>query len=408
VAKLLEFSSGPLRGIASVSRNSLRFAWELNGHWYATADVTKVPPSVIDVSSGTPRWVVAARPTSLRTFTEAQRALWSWATKTPADGARHDRMAPAATDGAVVLPQNHEALQRACGPIAFEGWPRIAKTSAHSLDAIRRTVSDVVGAAYAAWGGWCPSGLVIRFFDTSRAMGLALEPGTGAKTGVRVIALRRDLLENYDLPSLHRVVAHELCHHYRDERWGRTQLYGGHDDHFCEALARIDPRVAGSYADCRTFRDDVDEALTRKAIEKKLERRGGVPVWTPEAGRVAVRRLKSGEFRMVWEPKTEAGHRFAKITEPLSDTALAAWLQRFGLSRAHEVEVVALDDRAAFLMTPPNQVTPTPITTLDRFAAHVVARYPSMMRTTAAVLSGQTPPRGNPTSRSRRWHASRR
>jgi predicted SprT family Zn-dependent metalloprotease len=230
-------------------------------------------------------------------------ALIAWAThlNLSATNPTAERGAPNVEHiGSKVLPS------ATVGTIRYDGWAPLAKRSAHTLDALHRSVDDAVRKARAAWG-WAAEGLVVSFHKKQWALGLAYNPG--AKD--RRISISEVLLEKYNLDSIHRTVLHELCHHAREEMHPRTRRRGRsrlaqldtHDAKFCEMLAQVDPLVAGSQQQCQFFNgmEDVSAALASAAakgvtytaasgsLEIVLRRKGrllyGHYIWHPNKGR---------------------------------------------------------------------------------------------------------------------------
>lgn len=124
--------------------------------------------------------------------------------------------------------------------ITYEGFGASALKT-HSLDAIHQAILACIKTTKQKWF-WVPKDMIMQVHTTSNAMGLALNPGSG----VHVLSLKKELLLDYDLGAIVRVVLHELCHHYREERWPRNRsnpYADSHDEKFCDALAQVDPLI---------------------------------------------------------------------------------------------------------------------------------------------------------------------
>lgn len=165
-------------------------------------------------------------------------------------------------------------------PYHFE--PKDLKT--HSLEDIHGVVLAALSDARKTWN-WRPKDLrIYAHGGASRAMGRAYNPGQGDHR----VSLNRKLLNNYDLAGIARVVIHELCHHYREERWPRGaqvfKIQGAHDNRFCSELAKIDPLV--NEANCEVF----DEAAATVGKSEKLP-----------PGVLTAKLLKT-RFKLVWRP----------------------------------------------------------------------------------------------------------
>lgn len=251
-------------------------------------------------------------------------ALVAWAThlNLSASNPTAERGAPDAEHlGSKVLPS------ATVGTIRYDGWAPLAKRSAHTLDALHRSVDDAVRKARAAWG-WAAEGLVVSFHSGRRALGLAYAPG--AKD--RRISLNEVLLEKYNLDSIHRTVLHELCHHAREElhprvrRGGRGRLaqLDAHDAKFCEMLGQVDPTVAGSQQECQFFTDEKDVSAVMASAAAK-----GV-AYTAASGslefvRLRHRALRSLAMHYVWHPNKGR----AESAELLGISSFRAFLARF-------------------------------------------------------------------------------
>jgi hypothetical protein len=114
-------------------------------------------------------------------------------------------------------------------------------------------------------------------------MGLALDPGSGK----HVISLSQTLLSDYDIATVGRVIAHELCHHYREENWPRVRsrfIDDAHDARFATELAKIDPLVSldrCQYFDAKS--NELPEGRMLFRIKGNLNF-----IWRPKKGRQTV------------------------------------------------------------------------------------------------------------------------
>ncbi len=224
------------------------------------------------------------------------------------------------------------------GSASYTGFDKYKKRSAHSLESLHRAVNAAVLQARKSWG-WDCAGLEVKFHEHWSSRGLAYMPGTGAQTGIRKISLGVELLEEYDLNAIARVVIHELCHHYREEKWPRTAKALGidpHDDLFCRALAEADPESKDKKT-CTFFTEAQDPALT--AVKNtRLESRGIQPVWSPDAGRFELYRLKSGELRLEWKP-IGLEFNWSRWVRPVNQGNVIDILKRFGYVDWNSVRV---------------------------------------------------------------------
>jgi hypothetical protein len=118
-----------------------------------------------------------------------------------------------------------------------------------------------------------------------------------------------------------RVVIHELCHHWREERFPHGT---SHDPVFCRELARVDPvvRQAGR-RECTKFVVATDLAKKNEAIK----RRGQVPPsWKPEAGELVVT-LEGRKYPVVWRPRGR--QRWSPWQEYLSSRLISGFCKQF-------------------------------------------------------------------------------
>lgn len=250
-------------------------------------------------------------------------ALIAWAThlNLSASNPTAERGAPNVEHlGSKVLPS------ATVGTIRYDGWAPLAKRSAHTLDALHRSVDDAVRKARAAWG-WAAEGLVVSFHSGRRALGLAYAPG--AKD--RRISLNEVLLEKYNLDSIHRTVLHELCHHAREELHPRVRLRRGrgkiaqldaHDAKFCEMLGQVDPAVAGNQQQCQFFTEEEDVSAAAASAAAK-----GV-AYTAASGSLEIAMRRKGKWLYgyyIWHPNK--GRAEAAVS--LDAKRFSAFLARF-------------------------------------------------------------------------------
>lgn len=188
------------------------------------------------------------------------------------------RTRPGSSATIVTLP-----LTRTRGKVVYVGFPR---ESAHSLAALHREIDKQIAVGRRVWR-WVPRNLRVQFMDRMDAMGTAfIRPSEDHR-----IALAEELLRNYTLVSAGRVVIHELCHHYREERWPRfVTQENGHDKLFCRELRKADPVARRDHVSCVGFNDG--QAPVR------------VPpsAWTANAGRLRIR-VRGSDSTLAWVPK---------------------------------------------------------------------------------------------------------
>jgi len=250
----------------------------------------------------------------------------AWARRQPlAVGAV--RSAPAAQTAASV------AMQRADGrgAVRYVGFGAYRARSAHTLRSLHRTIEAAVARCERAWS-WRCDGLVVKFHDDPEHFGLAYDAGSGERDGERRVSLSAALIERYTLASVERTVMHELAHHFREERWPRprTADRDPHDARFCEALAKVDPLVAGGDG-CEEFEEFADPSLVAHAVARKRAARAKAaarpPVWSPDAGELVLDHGPARAPRLRWAPM--AGFRWPRWREPLTDDLLLEVLRRF-------------------------------------------------------------------------------
>jgi predicted SprT family Zn-dependent metalloprotease len=226
--------------------------------------------------------------------------------------------------------------------VTFIGYRK--KKLAHSIPALLKIFTESVNRCQEVWQ-WRPINAEVEIHTTSRAMGLAFNPGQGRHR----ISLHTNLLNGYDLPSIKRVILHELCHHYRDEAWPQNR-YEDHDDIFCRELQRVDSALAPDAekrglqvaAACSAFYEQRDIAVV-EGYRKKIHKNEIPPVWAPAAGYVEVAHLKSGKFRYAWMPKIGAFDWTTKV-QPFSDIDLLILAKHFDPTQLDQVPVIAKRD----------------------------------------------------------------
>ncbi len=315
-----------------------------------------------------------------------------WARRTvpphPAGIPRHERApsGPVSTRAAVAVETETVPLEspatRDIGAVKYVGFAVAAKRSRISLATLHAAVNAALLRARESWGGWRGVGLEIRFHDTGKALGLAFEPGTGAYTERRRISLNTRLLAQHDPNQIARVVLHELCHHYREERFPTTREV--HDARFCAELSRADPVVAADPQECMRFGGEIDPTVVQERAAKK-EQRLARAAWEPEAGWLNFYKLKGGQLRIAWTP-VHAG-TWAPVVFSLNDAATLDLLKRFAPA---DWARVAVRKSGKYL---PHVLGATE--NLAAFAPALVAAYPKLMLQTHAYLTslGITPTR---------------
>jgi hypothetical protein len=282
-------------------------------------------------------------------------------------------------DAAAVLGLQAVAVREPAVPLAlvtYRGFEKIRKSSAHTLAQVHGQVEAALREVREAWG-WTPTALEVGFHDSERLRGLAYDPGSEASRALCRISLGRQLVRDYDLRSVWRVLVHELCHHYREEAWprARTRSTSSHDARFCDALAKVDPVVSADPNACRFFVDEETPAAVEKKREQRAKKESKI-VWAPNAGTVLVYALKSGQLRLEWKPAE--GLKWKHVTA-VDDGLLLEWAQRFAPSDWGRVTVWA-ESR----LYPEASRRPTTFAQLlDDFAA----RYGRKMPKTLAYLA---------------------
>ena len=310
------------RGAIVVTNDGERWAAVLKPYPITTAMAPELMPSYVQL----------LRIRSLANAEPEFRLPVEWAKQTVVEPGRIYTTAAGKFADTKVVEYTSPATKH-LGSVSYTGFEKVAKKSGHSLESIHRAVNSAVARAIEVWNFAC-IGLEVKFHESGRAFGLAYEPGTGAYSNVRKISLNALLLQTYDLNSIARVVIHELCHHFREERYPREFRGDPHDAKFCEALTKADPEIAGSEGArstnanrCITFADIPDTAL-EAARKAKVEARTTQPTWAPEAGVLVHYILKSGQLRMLWEPLP--GFKWSQWVRSLNDSNLLELMKHFG------------------------------------------------------------------------------
>lgn len=210
--------------------------------------------------------------------------------------------------------------------VSYIGWELVEKQSAHTIDALHKTIEKAIVLCEKEWG-WKPVDLRVKFHTTGNAFGLAYSPGRKD----HIISLLKRMLMKYDIDSAYRVILHEFCHHYRDERFRQTA--NDHDSIFCRELAKVDPSVEGDLRQCVHFVDVADPALAAKHQRQKNE-----PVWSAEAGTVVLWHKKSdNSFSLYWKPNK--GYKWSTWRVSLNADNLIILLKQFAPSEWGKVRV---------------------------------------------------------------------
>jgi len=232
----------------------------------------------------------------------ARTAAWSWLR---AVETRSDKLVNL---GEAKLRLAQGSVRSADG-ITYEGFVG-ATIKVHGFDTIARTVAQSVALCKAAWD-WEPKHLRVLVHTAGRAMGLAYNPGKGDHR----ISLNRRLLTDFDTMSLARVVLHELCHHYRDERFPKSA--DSHDAVFCRELGKVDLVVANDPRGCQFFSDEVwEESTVVQARKTKQAALLKAENYDPEQGMILVR-VRS-DNRLTWDWIPHSGKGFRRRGVPLS------------------------------------------------------------------------------------------
>jgi hypothetical protein len=230
-----------------------------------------------------------------------------------------------------------------CGPITYTGYS--ARVGHYDIEDIHDIVTKAVTDALPHWswqgdrGPWKPTNLEVMMHGGKKTLGLAFAPGTGRERNKRTISLNELMFKLYSAEAIWRVVVHELCHHYRDEVFAPrdtdlataerlrqsvaahqakgmrfiTETLGTHDSIFVRELAKVDKKVdADPYAGI-CFNEYADASLVadaKAAAEAKMAKID----WRPEAGRIWIDRLKTGQFSMWWVELSGGKHKVGMLS----------------------------------------------------------------------------------------------
>lgn len=222
--------------------------------------------------------------------------------------------------------------------VSYEGYTK-RFLKAHSFDAIVKVTEDAIKLCRAAWN-WEPQNLRVLTHSEGRAMGIAYAPGKG----VHRISLHSRLVNEYDTMSIFRVILHELCHHYREERFPRSRQMSSafsHDKTFCEALALVDYTVKDSPSQCEFFSDEKWEGSV-VVQSKQTALRGDR--YDPSRGAFILRLLKTGHMRMDWQ-----GRDFNKKAIRV-DSTLVKLNEGMTREQQERIMVYAADRRALWAL----------------------------------------------------------
>jgi len=195
--------------------------------------------------------------------------------------------------------------------VTYEGYTnRLLKT--HSFSVVTKLIEQARVLVKESWS-WEPNDLRVLTHNQGKAMGIAYAPGKG----IHRISLHTKLLNEYDEMSIFRVIIHELCHHYREEKWPRElTMANAHDERFCEALTIVDPLVKDNPKECTYFTDEQWEGSS--VVQKKKEALSASR-YEPGRGTFVLRLLKSGHLRLDW-----VGEDFNKRGIKVSERELKA------------------------------------------------------------------------------------
>jgi hypothetical protein len=244
----------------------------------------------------------------------------------PADGVTIQTEAQASAKSVVRIIDGLGPEQRS---IQFTGWETVKRVSAHSLDDLVEAFAAAAEMTQKAWN-WKWVNLQVKFHTEGNAFGLAYNPGGGE----HIISLHKRMLAEFTLDSTYRTILHELCHHYRDERFQPSA--DAHDAIFCRELAKVDETVKDGRRMCMHFVDVPDPALVAKALKRTNKT---PPIWSPEAGTLLVRYKKSRQFSLVWAPNQ--GFKWSSWTHPLSTTTLMLLMRQFDVKQWGQVDVMS-------------------------------------------------------------------
>jgi predicted SprT family Zn-dependent metalloprotease len=321
---------------------------------------------------------VRAKAGSRTTLQVEWRLPLEWAAKAirkrdreqPAGAADYEIQAAAQKLVDTVLREVKQASIPETKVIQYVGWETVRKKSAHSLDAIHRLLEKAYDETLTHWN-WVWLNLRIKFHMSGPAFGLAYSPGRGD----HIISLNARMLGAYTLDSIYRTIVHELCHHYREERFPRS--IDPHDKQFCDELAKIDRTISGDPRACRHFVDVADPALQARVPGRKKR----LPVWDEKAGTFQVWHKKSGTFSLYWTPNK--GYSWATWRIGLSAEGMVDILKQFSPSEWSKV-VMKLHPKSAEEWWYRN-ISAGPVS-LSFFTARIISAFPRAMKPLADYL----------------------
>jgi hypothetical protein len=248
------------------------------------------------------------------------------------------------------------AFSRPGGEVRYQGYSRYASRwrVAWTLERLHALVSETAVLCERTWGWHCPV-LTVACHEHAKTKGLAYEPGSGARTGERAISIDVGALLTWGVDGIREIVAHELCHHYRDETFppaptGGQRLRGlrsldgyepSHDRVFCRELERVVPEAVDPVRGCAYIRREADPEVLA-AADRRREERGIKPTFAPQAGILVLRHLKSGKMQAHWEPR--AGSHWRRTVFPVSGVGMLALARSFPVEQWPSVTVERASD----------------------------------------------------------------
>jgi predicted SprT family Zn-dependent metalloprotease len=221
--------------------------------------------------------------------------------------------------------------------VTYEGYTnRVLKV--HSFDVLSRLVDQAQKLCADSWG-WKAQDMRVMLHGSGNAMGMAYSPGKG----IHRISLHSKLLKEYDEMSIFRVILHELCHHYRNERFPLSLR--SHDEVFCRELAKVDPVVAQDTEKCTFFKDEEWEgSVVVQAKKEKAAALSKPSTYDPAQGFLQVRVLKSGQLRLDWLPY-DGG--FTRKAIPVSDHHMRELFEPMHRRQKQSIKVTGADVRSS-------------------------------------------------------------
>lgn len=234
------------------------------------------------------------------------------------------------------------------------GHEKVARKIRYSSQQINDMMRRSIARCSSAWK-WLPTGVTIQFHTSGKTMGFARGAGSGPRAGISIVSFSTVLLSGFDQQAVEKVMAHELCHHYREERWPRQRTRQGgqreaHDDVFCKALSKIDPRAHDKKL-CRYFAEERIQVEHDKRVK-----------WNYKLGFIQIAKKRGHGVMLFWMPNKKSAWTPAEIV--ISDGEVAGLAARFPVSGLHHVKVVG--GRVSNLAD------------LLRWAAQTPARYPKV------------------------------